>query len=84
MRHQRSAGLLLIGVSVGLLACTGNAETQDASEVMEVADLTMDECWLRDISQEDARAHEQRDQEGGSPHEVGHRLQPRIHGAPPV
>ena len=56
MRHQRSAGLLLIGVSVGLLACTGNAETQDDSEVMEVADLTMDECWLRDISQEDARA----------------------------
>ena len=58
MRHQRFAGSLLIGVSVGLLACSGNAETQDAPEEMQVADLTMDECWLRDISQEDAQARE--------------------------
>ena len=52
MRHQRLAGLLLIGVSVGVLACTGNAETEDAPEAMEVADLTMDECWLRDSPEE--------------------------------
>ena len=57
MRHQRFAGSLLIGVSVGLLACGGNAETQAAPEEMQVADLTMDECWLRpETSQEDARA----------------------------
>ena len=52
MRHQRFAGSLLIGVSVGLLACSGNAETQDAPEEMQVADLTMDECWLRDSPEE--------------------------------
>ena len=57
MRHQRFAGSLLIGVSVGLLACGGDAETQAAPEEMQVADLTMDECWLRpETSQEDARA----------------------------
>ena len=57
MRHQRFAGSLLIGVSVGLLACGGNAETQAAPEEMQVADLTMDECWRRpETSQEDARA----------------------------
>ncbi|GIS80414.1 MAG: hypothetical protein CM1200mP14_19800 [Gammaproteobacteria bacterium] len=39
MRHQRFAGSLLIGVSVGLLACGGNAETQAAPEEMQVADL---------------------------------------------
>ena len=56
MRHQRFAGSLLIGISLGLLACAGNTEAPDAPEEMEVTDLTMDECWLRDISQEDAMA----------------------------
>ena len=56
MRHQRFASSLLIGISLGLLTCAGNTEAPDAPEEMEVTDLTMDECWLRDISQEDAMA----------------------------
>ena len=37
MRHQRFAGSLLIGISLGLLACSGNTETPDAPEEMPSA-----------------------------------------------
>ena len=42
MRHQRFAGSLLIGVSVGLLACGGNAETQAAPEEMQGMELNVE------------------------------------------